>query len=255
MLKQNSKHNKDVRYLLFFIFVMLNLFWINNFLLYREYKVKKDSELCRNTKVYRDLKKDPIYIATHRFSKVHLESCDIPCYFTNQFDQETLWKVDGFLGEIQKKSCTYQKNIHLTQENLKLPEGYDMYVNTNPHADISIGYYNLEAYNFSQTPVKKNQEILASAFISNCDYFHHSPTPRIDILKGLMKFGVKIHSYGKCLNNVKDIISHESKITFKTEMEEINYKWLNKLKTISKYKFHLAFENSHVNFSQFISQE
>eukprot|EP01080_Neovahlkampfia_damariscottae_P001082 gene1082-10601_t len=215
-----------------------------------------DNEKCtRGYKKYRDFKKNPILIIGHgsfgtRFKKLHDEKCSVPCYFSNDFSKETLYKADAFFTDHEpfpNRTCSYQKSIHLTQENLVLPKGHDIYVNPSSHSHISWGYYNLLAYNFAQKPKKKDNEILASAFISNCGFFHHSPTPRLEILKKLMEYGVKIHSYGKCLNNVKHLIKHEDshKQKHKTELDEINFKWLNKLNTISKYKFHLAFENSH----------
>jgi hypothetical protein len=70
---------------------------------------------------------------------------------------------------------------------------------------------------------------MVAAFISNCNN-----KERLEIMKELMKNGVTIDSYGRCLNNKKE------KKSKNFDIEKIN--------KISKYKFTIAFENVRKGF-------
>jgi hypothetical protein len=68
--------------------------------------------------------------------------------------------------------------------------------------------------------VKKSDDALATAYISNCN----AQSGRDAVVMDLQKFGVKVLSYGRCNRN--------------SERNE------PKVQNMAKYKFHLAFENS-----------
>jgi hypothetical protein len=75
---------------------------------------------------------------------------------------------------------------------------------------------------------KTEKDVLATAFISNC-----GAAGRKEVLSQLMASGVKVDSFGACMNNRRE-----------GDISQVSDKYARKIDIMSRYKFHLAFENS-----------
>ena len=75
--------------------------------------------------------------------------------------------------------------------------GYDIEMNTRLDSDVPAGYYSWIGHNFFQKPVKKVEDTLATAYISNCN----ARSGRDSIVTDLQKYGVTVKSYGRCNRN------------------------------------------------------
>jgi hypothetical protein len=98
-------------YILATIIVFLLLFVLQKVYIFRQIKMKPNfTQKCRNTKIKRNFKKDPIVVVVPdlpssdfhlRFSQEYVEennlnsNCDVKCLYTNKINNETLYRADG----------------------------------------------------------------------------------------------------------------------------------------------------------------
>jgi hypothetical protein len=68
---------------------------------------------------------------------------------------------------------------------------------TSLSSDIPVGYFSWAEYDIMAPVRPKTENALAAAFISNCNGNNF----RLKALEMLEKAGIKIDSYGSCLNN------------------------------------------------------
>ncbi|XP_061350979.1 glycoprotein 3-alpha-L-fucosyltransferase A isoform X2 [Gastrolobium bilobum] len=119
-----------------------------------------------------------------------------------------------------------QWNQHNTMQRTILPwhdggRGYNIVMTTSLSSDVPVGYFSWAEYDI-MAPVKpKTEAALAAAFISNCGARNF----RLQALEALEKENIKIDSYGGCHRN------HDGRV--------------DKVETLKRYKFSLAFENSN----------
>eukprot|EP01080_Neovahlkampfia_damariscottae_P003875 gene3875-7089_t len=211
---------------------------------------------CKNPKAKRDYEKDPviivippdqkdIYSEPEMYDKLtqHVRECDVNCIWTRDWNNKTLkYAADAFISPKYpvidetipfKKFCKNQKSVLFTGENLNkndFKEKFDINIYSRSDGDAYVGYF---GYNLLERPVKKKRnDILVSAYISNCDY--RVSSDRLKIIKELKKY-IKIDVFGKCFN-----------VTEPKELMHLDYA-KRKIENIANYKFHLAFENSKDN--------
>jgi glycoprotein 3-alpha-L-fucosyltransferase len=92
---------------------------------------------------------------------------------------------------------------------------------TSLSSDVPVGYFSWAEYDIMAPVPPKTEEALAAAFISNCGARNF----RLQALEMLENLDVKIDSYGSCHRN------RDGKV--------------DKVETLKRYKFSLAFENSN----------
>ncbi|KAK9004513.1 hypothetical protein V6N11_041983 [Hibiscus sabdariffa] len=98
--------------------------------------------------------------------------------------------------------------------------GYKYVMTTSLSSDVPVGYFSWAEYDIMAPVIPKTEKALAAAFISNC-----GARFRLQALVGLENENIKIDSYGRCHGN------RNGKV--------------NKVETLKRYKFSLAFENSN----------
>lgn len=99
--------------------------------------------------------------------------------------------------------------------------GYDVVMTTSLSSDVPVGYFSWAEYDIMAPVQPKTEKALAAAFISNCGARNF----RLQALDGLERSNINIDSYGNCHRN------HDGRV--------------DKVKTLKRYKFSLAFENSN----------
>ncbi|RZS08853.1 hypothetical protein BHM03_00039880 [Ensete ventricosum] len=92
---------------------------------------------------------------------------------------------------------------------------------TSLSSDVPVGYFSWAEYDIMTPMQPKTEEALAAAFISNCG----AQNFRLQALTMLEELGIKIDSYGGCHRNRDGNV--------------------DKVETLKRYKFSLAFENSN----------
>jgi glycoprotein 3-alpha-L-fucosyltransferase len=97
-------------------------------------------------------------------------------------------------------------------------------------SDVPVPYYSWAEYNYMNPVQPKTATAMMAVFISNC-----ASPKRLTILQDLMKYGVTIHSYGRCMKNADLPTSVAgSYLDVKTQVT-------------STYKFTFAAENSETD--------
>ncbi|CAA2995068.1 glyco 3-alpha-L-fucosyltransferase A-like isoform X2 [Olea europaea subsp. europaea] len=99
--------------------------------------------------------------------------------------------------------------------------GYDVVMTTSLSSDVPVGYFSWAEYDIMAPVQPKTESALAAAFISNCAARNF----RLQALVALEKSNIKIDSYGGCHRNRNGRV--------------------DKVETLKRYKFCLAFENSN----------
>ncbi|GMJ09780.1 fucosyltransferase 12 [Hibiscus trionum] len=169
----------------------------------------------------RDFSEDPILVSgDHQ----ELKTCAVGC----KMGSDASKKPDAIITKrpISKatsvrrsmESATYYPENDIAQARRS---GYKYVMTTSLSSDVPVGYFSWAEYDIMAPVIPKTEKALAAAFISNCAARNF----RIRTLVGLEKENIKIDSYGKCHGN------HDGKV--------------NKVETLKRYKFSLAFENTN----------
>ena len=197
----------------------------------------------------RDFYKEPVKIADVDERREHsFEECEISCiiYPLERVERLGLVKMDA---TVLKKTPMAPFNEHVgtdrlptnplgwsTLRSMESPSNYDFIdvsiaksifdisMTVNLASDVPVPYFSWVTYDFMKPPLpfeEKNQQILSTAFISNCDPQNF----RMEAIKKFQNMTPPISvNFGSCFQNFE-----------------------NKPKTeiLQKYKFHFSFENSN----------
>ncbi|KAE9607277.1 putative glycoprotein 3-alpha-L-fucosyltransferase [Lupinus albus] len=169
----------------------------------------------------RDFKKEPVFISR---ATQELNSCSVGC----KFEFNGAKKPDAAFGTPQQagtasvlRSMESAEYYHENNIAMARRRGYNIIMTTSLSSDVPVGYFSWAEYDI-MAPVKpKTESALAAAFISNCAARNF----RLQALEALEKENIKIDSYGGCHRNKDGRV--------------------NKVETLKRYKFSLAFENSN----------
>jgi hypothetical protein len=209
----------------------------------------KQRDVCRSNTLHRDYNTDPIVIVAspnntdQRYlvdlvvesNSVHLSNCDVNCIFTRNWSPSLYYSADAFFTYFHpyrtEPKCSYQMNAVYVMENWDTKDlGFNITIATDTNADIYASYFWYKMKIFTKSE-PKTRTVMASAFISNCDY--QVTSDRIQLIKELRKYGVTIDVYGKCESNVMEPF----------ELQHLP-RSKRKMMNMKKYKFNLCFENS-----------
>ncbi|CAL4999314.1 unnamed protein product [Urochloa decumbens] len=124
--------------------------------------------------------------------------------------------VDSILRSMESSQYYSENNIDVARGR-----GYKIVMTTSLSSDVPVGYFSWAEYDIMAPVPPKTEEALAAAFISNCGARNF----RLQALEMLENLDVKIDSYGSCHRN------RDGKV--------------DKVETLKRYKFSLAFENSN----------
>ncbi|KAL5229517.1 hypothetical protein ABZP36_028293 [Zizania latifolia] len=124
--------------------------------------------------------------------------------------------VKSILRSMESSKYYSENNIDVARGR-----GYKIVMTTSLSSDVPVGYFSWAEYDIMAPVPPKTEEALAAAFISNCGARNF----RLQALEMLEKLDVKIDSYGSCHRNRDDKV--------------------DKVETLKRYKFSLAFENSN----------
>ncbi|KZV41167.1 alpha1 family protein [Dorcoceras hygrometricum] len=169
----------------------------------------------------RDFRKEPILV---HGAPEEWKTCAVRC----KFGHESGKKPDAAFGLPQQpgtaavlrsmESATYYSENNIENARRK---GYDIVMTTSLSSDVPVGYFSWAEYDIMAPVQPKKENALAAAFISNCGARNF----RLQALVGLENANIKIDSYGGCHRN------RDGKV--------------DKVETLRRYKFSLAFENSN----------
>ncbi|XP_042396060.1 putative fucosyltransferase-like protein [Zingiber officinale] len=169
----------------------------------------------------RDFQKDPVLVSG---MQKDWRSCSIDCHFG--FSNEKV--PDASFGLPQNPAVAAvlrsMESSHYYPENsvdAARRRGYKVVMTTSLSSDVPVGYFSWAEYEIMAPVRPKTEEALAAAFISNCGARNF----RLQALEMLEELGIKIDSYGSCHRNRDGDV--------------------NKVETLKRYKFSLAFENSN----------
>ncbi|XP_022899521.1 glycoprotein 3-alpha-L-fucosyltransferase A-like [Olea europaea var. sylvestris] len=169
----------------------------------------------------RDFKKDPIFV---HGADEEFKTCAVGCKFGFDSGKRPdaafgLSQQDGTAGVLRSmESAQYyaENNIDLARRR-----GYHIVMTTSLSSDVPVGYFSWAEYDIMAPLQPKTESALAAAFISNCGARNF----RLQALEALEKANIKIDSYGSCHRNRDGNV--------------------DKVATLKRYKFSLAFENSN----------
>eukprot|EP01084_Bolivina_argentea_P281592 481818_1 len=120
--------------------------------------------------------------------------------------------------------------VRFSMENVNIHENNNHITgNTKLNSLIPVPYFSWHDFQFMLPITPKTANALAAAFISNCGF-----RKRNQMVKNLQKYGVKVHSYGRCEHNKDEVMNEQGKRGSKIDI-------------LQTYKFSLAFENSETN--------
>lgn len=169
----------------------------------------------------RDFDKDPVLVAG---GEKEWNTCGVEC----QFGFNPSKKPDAGFGLPQQggtasvlrsmESASYYAENNIAHARRR---GYDVVMTTSLSSDVPVGYFSWAEYDIMAPVQPKTEKALAAAFISNCGARNF----RLQALDGLERSNINIDSYGNCHRN------HDGRV--------------DKVKTLKRYKFSLAFENSN----------
>ncbi|XP_027112491.1 glycoprotein 3-alpha-L-fucosyltransferase A [Coffea eugenioides] len=169
----------------------------------------------------RDFQKDPIFVTG---AEQEWKSCSVGCKFG--FDSNR--KPDAAFGLPQQDGAasvlrSMESAQYYAENNVAMARrrGYDIVMTTSLSSDVPVGYFSWAEYDIMAPLQPKTESALAAAFISNCGARNF----RLQALEALERANIKIDSYGSCHRNRGGNV--------------------DKVKTLMRYKFSLAFENSN----------
>uniref|UniRef100_A0A7N0TDN2 Fucosyltransferase n=1 Tax=Kalanchoe fedtschenkoi TaxID=63787 RepID=A0A7N0TDN2_KALFE len=168
----------------------------------------------------RDFMKEPVWVSG---GEQEFEKCAVGCKFG--FDSER--KPDASFGLHREGGVSVLRSMESAQyyrENEILHarrRGYEVVMTTSLSSDVPVGYFSWAEYDIMAPVQPKTEKAFAAAFISNCAARNF----RLQALEALENAKIKIDSYGGCHRN-----RDGSKV--------------DKVETLKRYKFSLAFENS-----------
>ncbi|KAJ8766625.1 hypothetical protein K2173_001145 [Erythroxylum novogranatense] len=169
----------------------------------------------------RDFDKYPILVIG---GEKEWKTCNVGCEF--EFNRSS--NPDAAFGlPLQYGTMTVHRSMESAQyyqENnidTALRRGYDVVMTTSLSSDVPVGYFSWAEYDMMAPVQPKTEKALAAAFISNCGARNF----RLQVLDALERLKVKIDSFGACHHN------RDGRV--------------DKLETLKRYKFSLAFENSN----------
>ncbi|CAL9765509.1 unnamed protein product [Musa acuminata subsp. burmannicoides] len=169
----------------------------------------------------RDFRKDPIFVfGMHK----DWSSCDVDCDFGSANDKvpDAAFglphdpAIAGVLRSMESSHYYPENDVGVARRI-----GYKVVMTTSLSSDVPVGYFSWAEYDIMSPIQQKTEEALAVAFISNCGARNF----RLQALDMLEELGIKIDSYGSCHRNRDGNV--------------------NKVETLKRYKFSLAFENSN----------
>lgn len=187
-----------------------------------------DSESCEEwleredgVNYSRDFEKDPILVTG---AEQEWRVCDVGCNFG--YDDNR--KPDASFGMSQQPGTdtvlrSMESSQYYAENNIDHARrgGYTIVMTTSLSSDVPVGYFSWAEYDIMAPVQPKTESALAAAFISNCGARNF----RLQALEALEKENVKIDSYGGCHRN------RDGRV--------------DKVETLKRYKFSLAFENSN----------
>ncbi|KAM1457489.1 hypothetical protein ACFX13_035515 [Malus domestica] len=169
----------------------------------------------------RDFDKEPILVSG---DEKEWKSCSVGC----QFGYNPAKKPDAAVGLAHQsgtasilrsmESAQYYSENNLAHARRK----YNIVMTTSLSSDVPVGYFSWAEYDIMAPVQPKTETALAAAFISNCGALNF----RLQALEALEGANIKIDSYGGCHRNRDG-------------------KAVDKVETLKRYKFSLAFENSN----------
>ncbi|XP_061350978.1 glycoprotein 3-alpha-L-fucosyltransferase A isoform X1 [Gastrolobium bilobum] len=169
----------------------------------------------------RDFDKEPVFVSG---ADQEYKSCSVACKFGFIGDN----RPDATFGLLHQAGTasvlrSMESAQYYAENNIAMARrrGYNIVMTTSLSSDVPVGYFSWAEYDI-MAPVKpKTEAALAAAFISNCGARNF----RLQALEALEKENIKIDSYGGCHRN------HDGRV--------------DKVETLKRYKFSLAFENSN----------
>ncbi|XP_002518762.2 glycoprotein 3-alpha-L-fucosyltransferase A [Ricinus communis] len=169
----------------------------------------------------RDFDKDPVLVIG---AEKEWKTCPVGC----QFGFDPSKKPDAAFGAANQggtasvlrsmESSHYYAENNIAQARRR---GYNIVMTTSLSSDVPVGYFSWAEYEIMAPMQPKNEKALAAAFISNCGARNF----RLQALEALEKANISIDSYGGCHRN------RDGRV--------------DKVETLKRYKFSLAFENSN----------
>ncbi|PSS02710.1 Fucosyltransferase-like protein [Actinidia chinensis var. chinensis] len=169
----------------------------------------------------RDFEKEPVLVAG---GDQEWKSCAVGCTFGFNPNK----KPDAAFGLPQQPGMasvhrSMESSHYYSENNIATARGrgYSIVMTTSLSSDVPVGYFSWAEYDIMAPPKPKTEKALAAAFISNCGARNF----RLQALEALEKSDMKIDSYGSCHRNRDGNV--------------------DKVETLKRYKFSLAFENSN----------
>ncbi|KAL3814232.1 hypothetical protein ACJIZ3_015500 [Penstemon smallii] len=169
----------------------------------------------------RDFKQEPIFV---HGGDEEFKTCAVGC----KFGFEAGKKPDAGLGIPQKSGTasvlrSMESAKYYAENNVDMARGrgYDVVMTTSLSSDVPVGYFSWAEYDLMAPVQPKTESALAAAFISNCGARNF----RLQALVALENANIKIDSYGGCHRN------RDGRV--------------DKVETLKRYRFSLAFENSN----------
>eukprot|EP00271_Cylindrocystis_brebissonii_P008743 TRINITY_DN23230_c0_g1_i1.p1 TRINITY_DN23230_c0_g1~~TRINITY_DN23230_c0_g1_i1.p1 ORF type:complete len:709 (-),score=139.74 TRINITY_DN23230_c0_g1_i1:229-2355(-) len=165
----------------------------------------------------RDFQMSPVLV---RESSNQVWDCNVSCHFVSDRGLVDASFGQGGVGMTVLRSMEPRAYYAINDPVAAKRAGFQVVMTVHLDSDVPVGYFSWEEYDIMKPiPPKDAGPAAAVAFISNCN----AQNFRLDAVDALMKsFGVD--SYGRCATNMP----HAQ----------------DKLKTIMRYPFCLAFENS-----------
>ncbi|XP_062021661.1 glycoprotein 3-alpha-L-fucosyltransferase A-like [Rosa rugosa] len=169
----------------------------------------------------RDFGKEPVLVTG---DEKDWKSCSVGCQFGGNSARKPdasfgLANQDGTASVLRSmESAQYYAENNINNARRK---GYNIIMTTSLSSDVPVGYFSWAEYDIMSPIQPKTEKALAAAFISNCGARNF----RLQALEALEKTNIKIDSYGGCHRN------RDGKV--------------DKVQTLKRYKFSLAFENSN----------
>lgn len=169
----------------------------------------------------RDFTKDPILVSGQ---EEEWRSCAVGCKFGHVSGKQP----DAAFGLTQEPGTasvlrSMESSHYYIENNIDQARrrGYKIVMTTSLSSDVPVGYFSWAEYDIMAPVPPKTEEALAAAFISNCGARNF----RLQALEKLESLKIKIDSYGSCHRN------RDGRV--------------DKVETLKRYKFSLAFENSN----------
>ncbi|KAG7011652.1 putative fucosyltransferase-like protein [Cucurbita argyrosperma subsp. argyrosperma] len=169
----------------------------------------------------RDFKRKPVLVSG---SEKDWKTCDVGCQFgLNPGEQPDAALGSPQQGRVASVLRSMESSHYYPENNIDLArrKGYTVVMTTSLSSDVPVGYFSWAEYDIMAPVQPKTEPALAAAFISNCGARNF----RLQALEALEKLDVKIDSYGSCHRN------RDGRV--------------DKVETLKRYKFSLAFENSN----------